>query len=528
MASRDSDASLWLHNKLGSTDDLWSGSSICSQLNQERLINIQQCFHTLQPHVKMRMEIEMIVDAGRNDTDQWVSMVADIIKNYPSSGMINTNIEQDDSTHFFNEILADLKKIANSKKSVTLPLECEYLSRSAMQALNCQPQSLVRHFDTRKKPKSESLRSELLQKSIEAANNLKRNPSGITLPIKMRNNAKKMDDTKPMRGLPSSKPFSSGFKSPSLTGRGFGNPLAGRAPTLKKEGGTKLLDMNEMPLAPKEAKRRRRMAEQEAAEQAKKEKESRDQAEKQATPDYAAGLMSPATPSAPVAQVVTVSSPVTANKTAPYAVGLQKPTTSTTGATSLEQQIQRNLQNSQAATVKIIPASTATTLPAEKIKFVQFRQASSQLQTTKINTGGQVITARIQSVSQPNQGQAQQQQTQQKKPLSLTKVQMQEAQEMFKNANKVSRAEKALIIGFMAGCRDNPLKDSNQSVINIMLSEGTEMVKQPDGITKLMGVESYFQMDYKSGNFKRIKKLKNLTAEQMAQLQQAAGAGNVP
>lgn len=43
-----------------------------------------------------------------------------------------------------------------------------------------------------------------------------------------------------MRGLPSSKPFSSGFKSPSLTGRGFGNPLAGRAPTLKKEGGTKV------------------------------------------------------------------------------------------------------------------------------------------------------------------------------------------------------------------------------------------------------------------------------------------------
>lgn len=55
---------------------------------------------------------------------------------------------------------------ANSKKSNSLPLECEYLSRGAMQALNCQPQPLTRHFDTRKKPKSESLRSELLQKCI--------------------------------------------------------------------------------------------------------------------------------------------------------------------------------------------------------------------------------------------------------------------------------------------------------------------------------------------------------------------------
>jgi len=30
---------------------------------------------------------------------------------------------------------------------------------------------------------------------------------------------------------------------------------------------------------------------------------------------------------------------------------------------------------------------------------------------------------------------------------------MQEAQEMFKNANKVTRPEKALILGFMAGSR---------------------------------------------------------------------------
>ena len=34
---------------------------------------------------------------------------------------------------------------------------------------------------------------------------------------------------------------------------------------------------------------------------------------------------------------------------------------------------------------------------------------------------------------------------------------MQEAQEMFKNANKVTRPEKALILGFMAGSRGNDL-----------------------------------------------------------------------
>ena len=40
-----------------------------------------------------------------------------------------------------------------------------------------------------------------------------------------------------------------------------------------------------------------------------------------------------------------------------------------------------------------------------------------------------------------------------KKGLSLTKEQMLEAQEMFKTSNKVTRPEKALILGFMAGSR---------------------------------------------------------------------------
>ena len=44
----------------------------------------------------------------------------------------------------------------------------------------------------------------------------------------------------------------------------------------------------------------------------------------------------------------------------------------------------------------------------------------------------------------------------QRRALTLTKEQMLEAQEMFRTANKVTRPEKALILGFMAGSRDNP------------------------------------------------------------------------
>ena len=57
-------------------------------------------------------------------------------------------------------------------------------------------------------------------------------------------------------------------------------------------------------------------------------------------------------------------------------------------------------------------------------------------------------------------GQQQPQQPQQpgqvRKHLTLTKEHMFEAQEMFRTANKVTRPEKALILAFMAGDRENP------------------------------------------------------------------------
>lgn len=64
MASGDT--ALWLHNKLGSTDDLWSGKTICSQLNAERLQNIQECFHALQPHVKVKLLLSFLHLPRRN------------------------------------------------------------------------------------------------------------------------------------------------------------------------------------------------------------------------------------------------------------------------------------------------------------------------------------------------------------------------------------------------------------------------------------------------------------------------------
>ncbi|CAG0894146.1 unnamed protein product [Cyprideis torosa] len=83
---------------------------------------------------------------------------------------------------------------------------------------------------------------------------------------------------------------------------------------------------------------------------------------------------------------------------------------------------------------------------------------------------------------------------------------MQEAQEMFRSANKVTRPEKALILGFMAGSRDNPCPHLG-SIVTIKLSEGPEQVQKPDGTVFSAVVETHFQMNYATGEWKRIKKL---------------------
>ncbi|KAG8035338.1 hypothetical protein G9C98_006784 [Cotesia typhae] len=63
---RDSDTSLWLHNKLGISNDSWTGSSICSQLNAEVLRNIKDCFAELQTQVKLKLLLSFFHIPRRN------------------------------------------------------------------------------------------------------------------------------------------------------------------------------------------------------------------------------------------------------------------------------------------------------------------------------------------------------------------------------------------------------------------------------------------------------------------------------
>lgn len=104
---------------------------------------------------------------------------------------------------------------------------------------------------------------------------------------------------------------------------------------------------------------------------------------------------------------------------------------------------------------------------------------------------------------------------------------------MFKKANRVTRLDKALILGFMAGYRDNP-RPNAENVITIKLNESKvsfctdnlfqsvgitiffkqEQVKQTDNTVVPMLVDTFIRLDYNTGEWKTFRTFRKLTQQQ--------------
>uniref|UniRef100_A0A182K2W4 HDAg domain-containing protein n=1 Tax=Anopheles christyi TaxID=43041 RepID=A0A182K2W4_9DIPT len=322
---RDSDISLWLHNKLGTSNDSWISGSITSQLNKEVLRNIKECFPDLQTQVKLKLllsffqiprriveewktELEEVIEVAGLDSELWVSMIAETIKTLPTTGSLNTEITDYEETRpIFTDMVNELRRLVVKNADLgMLPLECQYLNKSALVSVVGQQTTPVKHFTLKRKPKSAALRAELLQKSSDAQSCLKK-ISAPTVPLRSRGIPRKMTDTTPLKGIPSRVP-TGGFRSPPTT-PGQTRPTMSRTPAGRKDGGIKLLEIGEQPLGYAAAKKRKR--EQEKEEQAKKVAEQQSQSANDTkpvattpitssptvttTPDYAAGLSAPST-----------------------------------------------------------------------------------------------------------------------------------------------------------------------------------------------------------------------------------------
>ncbi|XP_065156101.1 negative elongation factor A-like [Atheta coriaria] len=503
---RDSDTSLWLHNKLGTSNDSWTGGSICSQLNGEVLRNIKECFPDLQTQVKLklllsffhiprknieewRLDLEQIVEVAVGDSELWVSMIAEALKTYPATGSLNMEISDlDEVRPIFTNLVNDLRQLVRKQaESVMLPMECHYLNKQALTSVVGQQPQPTKHFTLKKKPKSALLRADLLQKSTDAQSNLKK-ASAPVIPVRSRGMPRKMTDTTPLKGIPSRHPGSS-FRS-SVLGSTTNRPPIPRLAAGRKEGGVKLLDIADQPLGYAAAKKRKRQQEQE--ENAAKKTETSPamlspSSTNNATPDYAAGLTTPSylppTPQ-PASSTPTPTTPTTPTPTTPIATAVVTPTPTPTIQSPPPSQT-----NPPPLTPVLKPA--AKTPPTATPAPVIITQKPVQ----------QVTQIRIQPQPTAN--------SLQRRGLALTREQMLEAQDMFRTANKVTRPEKALILGFMAGSRDNPCPHLG-NIVTIKLSEDQENVQQPDETYLTMLVETHFQMNYNNGEWKRIKKYRRL------------------
>ncbi|KAL7375011.1 hypothetical protein ABVT39_010686 [Epinephelus coioides] len=547
MASmKDSDTGLWLHNKLGSTDELWTPPSIASLLTVSVIDNIRLCFSSLSPPVKLKLLLGMlhlprrtvdemkealseIIQLATVDSEPWVLMVADILKSFPETGSLNLDLEEQNPN--VQDILGELReKVSECEAPAMLPLECQYLNKSALTTLVGPLTPPVKHFQLKRKPKSATLRAELLQKSTETAQQLKKT-AGVPFHAKGRGLVKKIDTTTPLKGIPKA-PFRSPTAPSMFSPPSNRTPIAPARTPLRKERGVKLLDISELDMvgAGREAKRRRKTLETEAGEKAAKEEAA---VVENTTPDYAAGLVSaqklgalnenplpstsylPATPS-----MVPSSSYIPSSEAQPANAG-----------GSGRDTLQSARQPEESATAGAGATATAT-LPGQYKQRTPMYNASNTANpatptspSTPVSTpasNGPPAAATASQPETPTQPPSTPQtptptptptppQPQPKKNLSLTRDQMYAAQEMFKTANKVTRPEKALILGFMAGSRENPCPEQGD-IIQIKLSEHTEVLPKADGTgSTTMLVDTVFEMNYSTGQWTRLKKYKPIT-----------------
>ncbi|XP_051546675.1 negative elongation factor A [Myxocyprinus asiaticus] len=539
MASmRESDTGLWLHNKLGSTDELWTPSSIASLLTVSVIDNIRLCFSSLSPPVKLKLLLGMlhlprrtvdemkealseIIQLATVDSEPWVLMVADILKSFPETGSLNLDLEEQNPN--VQDILGELReKVNECEASAMLPLECQYLNKSALTTLVGPLTPPIKHFQLKRKPKSATLRAELLQKSTETAQQLKKT-AGAPFHSKGRGLVKKIDTTTPLKGIPKA-PFRSPTTPSMFSPPSNRTPIAPARTPLRKERGVKLLDISELDMvgAGREAKRRRKTLDTEAGEKAAKE----EAVVENATPDYAAGLVStqklgalnnestlpstsylPATPS-----MVPSSSYIPSSETQPANTGgsgrettnrqSEESSIPNTASASLPGQFKQRPPMYNASTA----SPTAPTSPTTPTSTPTNNAPPPAATATQPDMPTQPPTTAAQPAPTPAPPQ-----TQPKKNLSLTREQMYAAQEMFKTANKVTRPEKALILGFMAGSRENPCPEQGD-IIQIKLSEHTEILPKADGTgSTTMLVDTVFEMNYSTGQWTRLKKYKPIT-----------------
>uniref|UniRef100_T2M5I2 Negative elongation factor A n=1 Tax=Hydra vulgaris TaxID=6087 RepID=T2M5I2_HYDVU len=566
----------WLRNKLSSSENAWSSTTIASQLNETMLKYIYDSFLQLEAKEKIQLLLSFLEIPLRNmesykenlnritylaqtDTNEWVKVAATIVSDYPNTQTICSSLEE--VTTCFSETLEDVKTEVERLKlpisSSTLPLECPYLNPTILNYMCGTQPAPVKHFTLRRKPKSAALRAKIAQKASDTSIQ-KRVPATLS---SSKANKKVVSQANKITAVSSHcKAF---LKSSSVP---------------KK---TKLLDIADQPVGVREQKKRKKVLEMEAQEkkkilkQQKHEDEKQDEAESSSdeeneesgeeascidsatslddsnqddtvtklsleTPAYA--LLPDASAIGPGPQLnKNIGLPPQLNKNIgppsqihkdpvlftsqnfPYSHNMLQSDlrhpfdynpSSSAQSLHLQRELQMRVQEEQEMRLHEHQQRYSQQLQQQQQQpmFSMYGTPSCLpgLNTTPTNINMPLESPAISlshQIPQPTQSHHVAQPTQPQPPKKnyiLSREQMLAAHEMFNSSNRITRAEKALILGFMAGNRENPFPQQGP-IITIKLSENIEKDdNQVEGPQKL--VEMLFEMNYDSGNWRRLKR----------------------
>lgn len=507
---RDLDLVKWLDNKLGDNSELWSGRQAASLLSREMLVELETCFQALEPHVKLKIVLAIphlsyrlitmwkepllnLLDLARRDADDWIETVADMYREYPNRQCIIPVPSNADS--YFCKSLEELRKMVKRHYADNslrlLPIDLCAVSQSAIKTrFGLTDIDNRKHFNLRRRAKSSTLKAELLKsaETVSSRNkNLKAEVMSSSFPIRMRSTVRKPNNDLPMRGIPTTNTckLSAGFTN---------EPRKFQRQLTRREGGAKFIDIGDLPQALKV-----RRKEQEAEERARRHQEKEEQ-KKRAQADKAAKEAKRAAVAAQKAKVNADAVAVTVS----------------------------SMISSSAVTTETVSTSTETdptTTP---------RAANSHVNGVHVNDD---ITPENQPINQPSSYgdvrevptvQSEQPQQSQPPPTS-TPHQSRHAQrdalvrrqceEMLTGANVLNEEGHRMVTAFMSGNKVHPYPHLGD-LLTLKLSETYEDEFRPDGTTQKMRVETFFQMDYRTGEWKRLRKTRALRPEEVRTLQQ--------
>jgi len=83
--------------------------------------------------------------------------------------------------------------------------------------------------------------------------------------------------------------------------------------------------------------------------------------------------------------------------------------------------------------------------------------------------------------------------------LSLSKEQMESARKIFQHSNKLSRPEKAVVLGFIAGSRKNPYPEQG-SVVTILVNEERVKSNIEEGKNNNSILQTLLELHYETGS----------------------------